>query len=81
MIWVIDVVAECRDTQDNKFLELALSGKGSLIITGDSDLLVLHPFRGIAIVGPQSFVVLPVITDLTTEPSNNPDRHVPGEMA
>ena len=45
--------------KDNKFLELALSGKGSHIITGDSDLLVLHPFRGVAIVSPQSFLAIP----------------------
>jgi uncharacterized protein len=41
------------------FLELALSGKGSHIVTGDSDLLVLHPFRGISIVSQsQSFLEL-----------------------
>ena len=56
VIDVVDVVADCRDPKDNKFLELALSGKGTHIITGDSDLLVLHPFRGIAIVSPQSFL-------------------------
>jgi hypothetical protein len=81
MIDVVDVVTECRDTKDNKFLELALSGNGSHIITGDSDLLALHPFRGIAIVGPQSFLAMPGVADRTTELSNNPDRHVPGEMA
>jgi predicted nucleic acid-binding protein len=26
------------------------------IISGDADLLVLHPFRGIAIVTPQAFI-------------------------
>jgi len=58
LIDVVDVVTECRDPKDNKFLELALSGRGSHIVTGDSDLLVLHPFREIAIVTPQSFLTM-----------------------
>jgi putative PIN family toxin of toxin-antitoxin system len=37
----------CRDPRDNKCLELAVSGKADWILTGDADLLVLHPFRGI----------------------------------
>lgn len=51
-----EVITECRDPKDNKFLELAVSGKASHIITGDADLLTLHPFRGIAIVTPQVFL-------------------------
>jgi len=40
---------------------LAVSGKASHIITGDGDLLALHPFRGVAIVTPQTFLaILPV---------------------
>lgn len=58
VVEVVDVVMECRDPKDNKFLELALSGKGSHIVTGDLDLLVLHPFRGIAIVNPQAFLAI-----------------------
>lgn len=56
VVEVHDVVTVCRDLKDNKFLELAVSGKGSHIVTGDLDLLTLHPFRGIAIVSPQSFL-------------------------
>lgn len=52
---VVDSVLDCRDPKDNKFLELAMSGNATHIITGDSDLLVLHPFRGIAILNPQAF--------------------------
>ena len=55
---VRDVVSECRDAKDNKFLELALSGSASHIISGDADLLVLHPFRGIEIVTPHTFLSL-----------------------
>ncbi|MEJ7684799.1 MAG: putative toxin-antitoxin system toxin component, PIN family [Segetibacter sp.] len=42
-------ITDCRDPKDNKFLELAISANASCIITGDKDLLVLHPFRGIPI--------------------------------
>jgi uncharacterized protein len=59
LIEVRDVVSECRDAKDNKFLELALSGKATCIVSGDSDLLVLHPFRGIPIVTPQEFMSRP----------------------
>jgi putative PIN family toxin of toxin-antitoxin system len=53
---VTDVITACRDAKDNKFLEVAVSGRASHIITGDEDLLVLHPFRGIAVVAPQAFL-------------------------
>jgi predicted nucleic acid-binding protein len=49
-------VTDCRDPKDNKFLELALSGKATHIVSGDEDLLVLHPFRGILILMPQAFL-------------------------
>src|SRR5437870_10058402 len=42
----------CRDPKDDKFLELAVNGTADVIVTGDKDLLVLNPFRGIAIVAP-----------------------------
>jgi uncharacterized protein len=51
-----DVVTICRDPTDNKFLELAVSGRATHIVTGDADLLVLHPFRGVNIVTPQAFL-------------------------
>lgn len=53
---VTDHVSECRDPKDDKFLELAVSGNASHIITGDADLLVMNPFRGISIVSPQEFL-------------------------
>lgn len=49
-------VGECRDPRDNKFLELAVSGEAVCIVSGDQDLLVLHPFRGIPIVTPRGFL-------------------------
>lgn len=47
----------CRDPRDNKFLELALAGNVDCIVTGDKDLLVLNPFRGIKIISPGDFLI------------------------
>lgn len=56
--WVeVDIqVTICRDPKDNKFLELAVSGKATHIITGDTDLLVLNPFQGVRILTPNEFL-------------------------
>ena len=51
-------IKACRDPRDDKFLELAVSGHATHIVTGDSDLLALHPFRGIQILSPHSFLEL-----------------------
>jgi len=56
LVMVTDVVTACRDPKDNKFLALALSGKATHIVSGDEDLLVLHPFRGVLILTPQAFL-------------------------
>ncbi len=58
----IDAVAEfagisgapmgCRDRSDDPFLETALTADCRLIVSGDRDLLTLHPWRGIQILGP-----------------------------
>ena len=56
LVEVTESVTDCRDPKDNKFLELALNGTASHIVSGDEDLLVLHPFRGIPILTPQGFV-------------------------
>ena len=49
-------VEACRDPRDDHVLALAVSGAADAIVTGDADLLVLNPFRGIQIVTPQAFV-------------------------
>jgi putative PIN family toxin of toxin-antitoxin system len=46
----------CRDPNDDKFLELAVSGKAACIVTGDKDLLLLNPFRNIQIMKPAQFL-------------------------
>ena len=53
---VTEQINECRDPKDNKYLELAVSGKAQCIITGDEDLLVLHPFKQIDILSVQKFL-------------------------
>jgi predicted nucleic acid-binding protein len=45
----------CRDPKDDKFLELAVSGHADYIITGDDDLLTMHPFHGIEIITPRVY--------------------------
>ncbi len=49
-------IQACRDPRDDKFLELAVSGQGTHIVTGDADLLALNPFRGIEILPPHRFL-------------------------
>lgn len=51
-----ETITDCRGPKDNKFLELAVSAKASCTITGDKDLLVLHPFRGIPILNAADFI-------------------------
>lgn len=51
-----ETISECRDPKDNKFLELAFSGKADCIISGDDDLLDLNPFRKIPIITPREFL-------------------------
>jgi uncharacterized protein len=51
-------VHACRDPKDDKFLEVAVHGRADAIVTGDSDLLDLHPFRGIAILTPVDYLNL-----------------------
>ena len=56
--WVeVDVsISECRDPGDNMFLELAVSGRATHLVTGDNDLLAHNPFRGIPVLSPSDFI-------------------------
>lgn len=46
----------CRDPTDDKFLELAIAGRATHVVSGDPDLLTLSPFRGVMIVNPREFL-------------------------
>ena len=58
MVPVLSQIDDCRDPRDDRFLALALDADASYIITGDKDLLVLHPWRGIQIITPGDFLKL-----------------------
>ncbi len=56
---IYDIVSDftdCRDHKDNKFLNLAFDSDSSLLITGDKDLLDLHPFHDIKIITASEFL-------------------------
>ena len=56
LVAITEQINDCRDPNDNKFLELAVCGNADVLVTGDDDLLALNPFRGIAIVTPRDFL-------------------------
>lgn len=56
LVEITEEVIACRDPKDDKFLSLAVSGEAKVIMSGDKDLLVLHPFRGIDIVKAPEFL-------------------------
>lgn len=53
---VAERVSVCRDPKDDLILEAAINGHAACIVSGDDDLLVLHPFRGIPILRPAEFI-------------------------
>lgn len=57
MVPITRIIRECRDPKDDKFLELAVNGRAHVIVTGDKDLLALHPFRGIQIITPAQYLI------------------------
>lgn len=58
VISITGALMGCRDPDDDKFLELALLGAADCLVTGDQDLLVMSPFRGIEILRPTEFLSL-----------------------
>ena len=59
LVEVVEVAQEIRvsrDPNDDKFLEAALNGRADVLVTGDRDLLDLHPFRGIEILTPADYL-------------------------
>ena len=49
LVQVSSKVSVCRDDKDNFLLSLALDGAATHLLTGDKDLLVLHPFGEVQI--------------------------------
>jgi putative PIN family toxin of toxin-antitoxin system len=56
LVTISERIVACRDPKDDKFLELAVCGRADVIVSGDHDLLALHPFRYIPIVTPAAFI-------------------------
>ena len=49
-------IVACRNPTDDQFLEVAVNGRADILLTGDKDLLVLNPCRGIPILAPAAFL-------------------------
>jgi predicted nucleic acid-binding protein len=45
----------CRDPADNVVLGCAIAAQVDYLVTGDRDLLDLHPFQGLPILSPRDF--------------------------
>ena len=56
LVQVSQVIRACRDPHDDAILEAAVNGRADAIVTGDKDLLVLHPFAGVDIVTPADYL-------------------------
>jgi uncharacterized protein len=56
MVPTVQIVRECRDPKDDKFLEVALNGRANAIISGDMDLLAIGPWRKIVIITPTEYL-------------------------
>lgn len=56
LVEITETVQECRDPKDDKILELALNGEAQYIISGDRDLLILHPFRDVLVMTAEAFL-------------------------
>jgi uncharacterized protein len=57
MIAVTQIVTDCPDPKDNKFLALADTAEAELIVASDPHLTGMHPWRGIPILPPAAFLV------------------------
>jgi uncharacterized protein len=49
-------IPELRDPKDQMVLATAIAGDAQIVISGDKDLLVLHPYGNISILLPQEFL-------------------------
>jgi uncharacterized protein len=56
-------VTDCRDAKDKIYLELiylelALAAGARIIVSSDTDLLVLHPWRGVRVLRPSEYLAI-----------------------
>jgi putative PIN family toxin of toxin-antitoxin system len=56
IVEIVQRIRACRNPKDDTFLEVAVNGSASVIVTGDRELLSLHPFRGIDISSPKAYL-------------------------
>lgn len=52
---ITGAVRACRDPDDDKFPETAVSGGADCLVTGDGDILALDPLEGVPILTPARF--------------------------
>lgn len=57
-IETVSSFTDCRDSKDNIFLNLAFDANADCLVSGDKDLLILHPFHGTLIVDAGIFLNL-----------------------
>ena len=57
MVEVLQLVSECSDPKDDKFLALALAVNAEMIVASDPHLTQMHPWRAIPILPPAAFLV------------------------
>jgi putative PIN family toxin of toxin-antitoxin system len=56
IVAVVRLIRVCRDPMDTRFLEAAINGSADVLVTGDTDLLVSHPFMDVAIITPADYL-------------------------
>lgn len=54
---IISQVQACSDPDDDKFLDIALNGAATHLISGDRALLAIHTFKSTRILSPAQFLV------------------------
>ena len=64
-------VNDCRDPDDDMYLELALAADAEVIVSGDADLLVLSPWRGISILTASGYLRLLAERATVKQPTSN----------
>lgn len=56
IVEVVQHVRAVRDPKDDAVLDVAINGRASIVVTGDRDLLALHPFRSVSILTPSQYL-------------------------